>query len=67
MHVHGAALNRDVGPQWPPHLAEKRIRRLDRVCDGARNGMSEVANVSEEIFDCAMTFVAVCLVGLRDT
>ena len=29
--------------------------------------MSEVANVSEEIFDCAMTFIAVCLVGLRDT
>ena len=30
--------------------------------------MSEVANVSEEIFDCAMTFIAAaCLVGLRDT
>jgi hypothetical protein len=25
--------------------------------------MSEVANVSEEIFDCAMTFIAVCLSG----
>ena len=29
--------------------------------------VGEVANVSEEIFDCAMTFIAVCLVGLRDT
>jgi hypothetical protein len=23
-----------------PHLAEKRIRRLDRVCDGARNAVN---------------------------